>query len=94
MGERELYIGDTNHLTMKTSYTVTMTDKISIHKGGKKPAELDIKITADFEKVPKEYHNTFIQMLSARYGGTVNVYDNTEPFAVTAKPKKWWQLWK
>jgi hypothetical protein len=94
MGEQELFIGDTNHLVMKTSYTVTMTDKISIHKGGKRPVELDIKITADFEKVPSEYHNTFIQMLSARYGGTVNVYDNTEPFATKSNKKKWYQIWK
>lgn len=94
MGEQQLFIGDTNHLVMKTSYTVEMHDKISIHKGGKKPVELDIKIIADFERVPAEYHNTFIQMLSARYGGTVNVYDNTEPFAFTSKKKKWYQIWK
>lgn len=94
MGEQELHIGDTNHLVMKTSLTVTMTDKISIHREGKRPAELNIKIIADFEKVPTEYHNTFIQMLSARYGGTVNVYNNTEPFAFKEKKKKWYQLFK
>jgi hypothetical protein len=34
-------------------------------------------------------------MMSARYGGVVNCYSNTEPFE-TPKPtkKRWFQIWK
>jgi hypothetical protein len=30
-----------------------------------------------------------------RYGGIVNIYDNTQPFAnPNPKKKKWYQFWK
>lgn len=95
MGEADLLLGDTNHLKVKASYTVEMYDKLHVTRPGKPPVSLDITIVADFESVPKEYHNTFIQMLSARYGGTINCYENVEPFAIiTNKKRKWWQIWK
>jgi hypothetical protein len=96
MGEVEYQIGDTNHLTVKATYTVEMHDRLSLRQtDNRKPIEIDVKIVADFEKIPVEYHNTFIQMMSARYGGTVNCYSNTEPFAIIEKKKrKWYQLFK
>lgn len=95
MGEAEFQIGDTNHLVMKATYTVEMTERLSLVLPGRKALSMDVKISADFEKIPSEYHNTFIQMLSAKYGGTVNCYENTEPFAIIGKKKKkWYQLFK
>jgi hypothetical protein len=94
MGEVEYQIGDTNHLTVKATYTVEMHDRLSLRQpDNRKPIEIDVKIVADFERIPVEYHNTFIQMMSARYGGTVNCYSNIEPFAIIEKKKrKWYQL--
>lgn len=95
MGEADLLLGDTNHLKVKTTYTVEMYDKLNLTRPGKPPVSLDITIVANFESIPEEYHNTFIQMLSVRYGGTVNCYENIEPFAIIKKQKrKWWQILK
>jgi len=56
---------------------------------------LDVEIKADFEKIPPEYHQLFCQMMMVRYGGIVNIWDNTQPFTKPeVKKKKWWQFWK
>jgi hypothetical protein len=51
-------------------------------------------IKADFEKLPPQYHHLFMQMMSVRYGGIVNIWDNSHPFTKPAEKKKWWQFWK
>jgi hypothetical protein len=99
MGELEkdgsMFIGNGQHMTMKTSYIVTMNDHLILMVGGGKQLELPVEIKADFEKIPPEWHHTMIQMMSVRYGGSVNCYSDTKPF--TPKPtvkRKWWQFWK
>ena len=57
-------------------------------------ATLDVEIKADFEKIPPEYHQMFLQMMQIRYGGILNIWDNTQPFAPPKVKKKWWQFWK
>lgn len=93
--EGEYYIGDTSYLTMKTSTTITMKDQLRLMTGDGKGISLDVEIKADFEKIPPAYHQLFCQMMQVRYGGIVNIWDNTQPFA---KPevtkKKWYQFWK
>lgn len=93
--ESEFHIGEGQHLTMKTTYTVQMKDKLRLMTGEGKGIDLDINITADFEKIPKQYHLLFMQMMCVRYGGIVNVYDNTSPFEEPKISKKrWYQFWK
>ena len=93
--EAEFHIGDGKHLTMKTSTTVQMKDQLQVMTGNAKGITLDIEIKADFEKIPAKYHSTFIHMLTARYGGVVNIHSNTDPFSdPTPKTKKWYQFWK
>ena len=56
---------------------------------------MDVVIKADFDKIPSEYHQLFMQMMSVRYGGIVNIWDNTKPFTKPeVKKKKWYQFWK
>lgn len=98
MGEKEkgeIHIGNGQHLTMKQSSIVTMKDRLVLFTGGGKVSELEVEIKADFENIPKEHQQTFIHMLSARYGGVVNCYSNTEPFEKpVTKARKWYQIWK
>jgi len=93
--EGVFYIGDGSHLTVKSSTIVEMHDHLKLMIGDGKDISLDVKILADFEKIPPSYHQLFCQMMSVRYGGIVNIWDNTQPFA---KPevggKKWYQFWK
>lgn len=91
----EFHIGDGSHLVVKSSTTVEMYDYLRIVKGENIDVVLPIQIKADFEKVPSEYHQLFVQMMTVRYGGIVNIWDNKHPFAKPdVKKKKWWQFWK
>ena len=93
--EAEFHIGDGQHLTMKTTYTVEMRDKLRLLSGDGKGQDLDIIISADFEKIPKEYHLLFMRMMMVKYGNVVNIHDNTNPFEEPKTPKKsWYQFWK
>lgn len=91
----EFHIGDGSHLTVKSSTVVEMHDYLKLMIGENKNIMLDVVIKADFEKIPPEYHQLFCQMMMVRYGGIVNIWDNTQPFAKPeVKKKKWWQIWK
>ena len=98
MGEKEkgeIYIGGGQHLIMKQSAIVTMKDRLVLFTNGGKVTELEVEIKADFENIPTEHQQTFIHMISARYGGVVNCYSNTEPFENPKSIKKrWFQFWK
>ena len=91
----EFHIGDGSHLTVKSSTVVEMHDILKLMTGDGKGISLDVKILADFDKIPPEYHQLFCQMMMVRYGGMVNIWDNTQPFAKPeVKKKKWYQIWK
>ena len=93
--EAEFHVSDGQYLTMKTTCTVEMKDKLRLSTGDGEGQDLDITITADFEKIPKEYHLLFMRMMMVRYGGVVNIYDNTSPFEDPKVPKKpWYKFWK
>jgi len=87
-------IGDGSHLTIKSSTVVEMRDHLKLMIGNNKCEELDVVIKADFDKIPPQYHQLFMQMMSVRYGGIVNIWDNSHPFAKPIEKKKWWQFWK
>jgi hypothetical protein len=93
--EGEFYIGDTSYLTMKSSTIIEMRDHLRLMVDDDTRISLDVSIKADFDGIPSEYHQLFCQMMTVRYGGIVNIWDNTQPFA---KPdiskKKWYQFWK
>jgi hypothetical protein len=91
----EFHIGDGAHLSVKSSTVVEMHDYLKLMTGDGQGVTLDVKILADFEKIPPQYHQLFCQMMMVRYGGMVNIWDNTQPFAKPeVKKKKWYQFWK
>jgi hypothetical protein len=93
--EGEFHIGDGSHLTVKSSTIVEMHDHLKLMTGDGKSTSLDVVIKADFDKIPPQYHQLFMQMMSVRYGGMVNIWDNTHPFVKPeTKSKKWYQFWK
>ena len=93
--EEIFYIGDGSHLTVKSTTIVEMHDHLKLMIGDGKDILLDVKILADFEKIPPSYHQLFCQMMQVRYGGIVNIWDNTQPFATPKDDKrKWYQFWK
>jgi hypothetical protein len=92
--EGEFHIGDGKHLTVKSSTVVSMNDQLRLMTGEGKSITLNVEIKADFDKIPPAYHQMFLQMLQIRYGGIVNIWDNTQPFSKPEVKKKWYQIWK
>ena len=93
--EGEFHIGNGQHLLVKSSTIVEMHDRLKLMAGDSNQITLDIEIKADFGTIPSEYYQLFMQMMSVRYGGIVNIWDNTLPFAKPdIKKKRWYQFWK
>jgi hypothetical protein len=92
----EIFLGDGLNFTIETSKIVNTYERLVIFRDGRKlPVELDIKIEANFENIPMELHQTFINMITARYGGAIRMHDNTSPFSFSTKvKKKWYEFWK
>ncbi len=90
----EVFIGDNTYLTVKSTTTVTINDYLRVMVDKNDSITLDIEIKADFNKIPHEYHELFMQMISVRYGGVVNIWDKNHPFSKPIAKKRWWQFWK
>ena len=54
--EEIFYIGDGSHLTVKSTTIVEMCDHLKLMVGDGEDVSLDVKILADFEKIPPKYH--------------------------------------
>jgi hypothetical protein len=92
----QIYTTDTGRLlTIKTSYIVELHEQLSLRTSIADEINLDVTIIADFKNIPEEYHETFIHIMSARYGGVVKAYSNAKPFdlPISVSPK-WWEFWK
>lgn len=95
MNEPWIAVDGDHRLTVKSSTVVEIHEQLKLFTDKGKVEVLDVKIKADFGRIPPEHHQIFIQMMNARYGGVVKCYDNTSPFKVEDKPKNpWWVFWK
>jgi hypothetical protein len=55
---------------------------------------LSVDIQADFDSIPEEYREVFLNMMSAKYLGVVSFGDNPFSQCLPAPKKRWWQIWK
>jgi hypothetical protein len=56
--------------------------------------DLKVDIIADFEKIPQEYHEILLNMLTSKYINKVSFGDNAFSRCNPPKKKKWYQFWK
>ncbi|MEY4332625.1 MAG: hypothetical protein RLZZ196_1363 [Bacteroidota bacterium] len=92
--ENEIYLGGGANINVKRASIVTVHNNlklITVNDGG---ISLDIKIEADFDTIPEQYHEVFLNMISAKYLDSVSFGDNPFSQCVPAPKKKWWQFWK
>jgi hypothetical protein len=91
--KREIHVGDKHEIVMQPAYNVIIKDHITLYLGDL-PNEyilLPIEIKADFNNIPQEYHETFLQIMSARYSGSVRYTGSGEkPFQKSFKLKRKW----
>jgi hypothetical protein len=63
----EINLGSGNNLIMTTSKLVTCHEVLTLVVNGKKSIPLDIKVQADFDNIPAEYHEVFLNMMTSKY---------------------------
>lgn len=90
----EIYLGNGSNLTIQTSKNVELRETLSLMVENGKFIDLDVNIVANFENIPEQYHEVFINMMTTKYYGRVSFGDN--PFSKCTPPtrKKWYQFWK
>ncbi len=89
----EIFLGSGTFLNVKTSNTVELRDLLQLSDGDK-TVQLDIRILADLNTIPPDYHEVFLNMLTTRYYGKASFGDNPFSKCLPKKPKRWWQFWK
>ena len=92
--QTEIYLGGGANLVMNTSKLVTCSEILTLIVNGKGGIPLEIKIQADFDTVPKEYHEVFLNMMSAKYLKTTSFSDNPFSQCLPSPKKRWWQFWE
>jgi len=90
---KEINMGEGSNYLVKTSKPVTMWDSLTVLNEGK-TVSLDIKIEADFDTIPEEYLEIFLNMMTARYYGRASFGDNLFSQCQPVPKRKWYQLWK
>ena len=92
--ETDIYLGGGNNINVKKASIVSVYNSLKLITPHDGAITLDIKIEADFDTIPKKYHEVFLNMISTKYLDSVSFGDN--PFSLCQPPpkKKWWQIWK
>lgn len=82
-----------NWIDIKTSTVVKLQEVLVVqHNNG--PIMLKVDISADFNTIPQEYHEIFLNVLSSKYLGKVNFGDNPFSQCRPVQKRKWYQFWK
>jgi len=92
--QTEISLGGGKNLVMNTSKLITCYEVLTLIVNGKGGIPLEIKIQADFDTVPEEYHEVFLNMMSAKYLKTISFSDNPFSQCLPIPKKRWWQFWK
>jgi hypothetical protein len=92
--KNEIYLGGGANLIMNTSKLVTCHETLTLVVNGKRSMSLDIKIQADFDTIPKEYHEVFLNMMTSKYCKAVSFGDNPFSQCQPTPKRRWYQIWK
>ena len=85
-------LGNT-YVNLRQSNVVRLNEEFLVYTESG-PISLKTEIEADFSDIPEEYHEVFLNLLTAKYLNKVSFCDN--PFS-QCKPvvkRKWYQFWK
>ena len=87
------YAIDSGHVSIKSSTVVKLNEYFTLMTTNG-AIDLKVDISADFDKIPEEYHEILLNMLTSKYLNKVSFGHN--PFSQCKPPvvKKWYQFWK
>ena len=89
----EVNLGQGSNYLVKTTKPVAMWDSLTVINGSK-TLVLDVKIEADFDTIPEEYQEVFLNMMTSRYYGRASFGDNPFSLCQPVPKRKWYQLWR
>ena len=92
--ESEIYLGGGSNLIMTTSRLVTCQEILTLVINGKQSISLDVKIQADFDTIPEEYREVFLNMMTSKYCRTASFGNNPFSQCRLTPKKRWYQFWK
>ena len=92
--ETEINLGGGFNLEMKSARIVNTHQTLYLTTEDKGTLSLSVEISADFDSIPEEYQEVFLNMMSAKYLGRVSFGDNPFSQCQPAPKRKWYQFWK
>lgn len=91
---KEIYLGGGTNINFKTSKIVTTYNTLKLITPSDGAFSLDVKIEADFDSIPEQYHEVFLNIISSKYLDSVSFGDNPFSLCVPQPKKRWYQFWK
>jgi hypothetical protein len=92
--ETEINLGSGNNMEMRSTQIVNTHQTLYLTTPDDGTLMLSVDISADFNTIPVQYHEVFLNIMSAKYLGRVSFGDNPFSQCVPAPKKKWYQFWK
>ena len=92
--ETEINLGSGFNLEMKSVRMVNTHQTLYLTTEDKGTLALSVEISADFDSIPEEYQEVFLNMMSAKYLGRVSFGDNPFSQCQPIPKRKWYQFWK
>ena len=92
--DTEINLGGGNNLNIKSSRPVELFQTLNLITSDNGTLSMSVRIEADFNTVPEEYQEVFLNMLCAKYLNTVSFGDNPFSKCLPAPKRRWWEFWK
>lgn len=92
--ESEIFLGAGNNISMKSSRVVSTYQTLYLTTPEEGTISMNVKIEADFDTVPEEYQEVFMNMISVKYLNRVSFGDNPFSQCLPAPKRRWYQFWK
>ena len=92
--DNEIYLGGGCNINIRTASIVSVQNSLKLITPEDGVINLDIKIEADFDTIPKKYHEVFLNMVSSKYIDSVSFGNNPFSQCLPPKKKKWYEFWK
>ena len=81
-----------DQISIKSSAVVRLTNVLTVITPDG-PKDLIVDISADLGDVSEEYHEVFLNVITAKYLGKVSFGDNPFSKCEPSQKGKWWKFW-
>lgn len=90
----EYFLDNLTGVNVQTSRNVKLKNSLTLIGEKGESIILDIDIITDFDTIPEQYHEVFLNMLTSKYYGKTSFGHNPFSKCLPPKKKKWYQFWK